>query len=197
MGGPLPDEIEVEGERFTLTVERKRVKNFNARLRGRRVLISAPQRIPDKDLSPMVEKLARRLIRRAHARRVGEEEDALALAEKVARRFPDPPEIERALFVTNQTSRWGSYSTRTRTIRLSAALKHMPGWVLEAVVAHELAHVFHPNHSPEFWGLLREVCPETERANAFLAGVSWLGHSWDRLPQTAQELLLGESKDSG
>ncbi len=172
------------------------MKNVNARLRGSTVYISAPHHISDKDLSPMVEKLARKLIRRAHAQRVGEEEDALALAEKVARRFPDPPEIKGALFVTNQRSRWGSYSSKTRTIRLSAALKHMPKWVLEAVVAHEPAHVFHPDHSPQFWALLKRVSPETERANAFLEGVSWLGANLEHLPAAEKEILIKDYGES-
>lgn len=189
-GQQLPGDFSVNGETFALSIERKRVKNINARLRGSTVFISAPHHISDKNLKPMVEKLAAKLIRRVHSQRINEEEDALARAERIARRFPDPPEVERVLFSTNQRSRWGSYSSRTRTIRLSATLRHIPEWVLEAVVAHELAHIFHPNHSREFWKLLREICPETDKANAFLSGVSWLGRNLDRLPQTEKELLL-------
>ena len=55
----------------------------------------------------------------------------------------------------------------------------MPRWVLEAVVAHELAHAIHPDHSPAFWELLHSVCPETERAMAFLEGVEWLAGNWE------------------
>ncbi len=190
MGTMFPDKIHVDGETFALTIERKRVKNVNVRLRGSTVFISAPPHLSEKDLKPMVEKLAKGLIRRAHSQRINEEVDALTLAGKVALRFPEPPDVDRVRFVTNQRSRWGSYSGKTRTIRLNAVLRRMPKWVLEAVIAHELAHVEHPNHSQEFWHLLREVCPETDKANAFLAGVSWLGHSWERLPETEREVLI-------
>ena len=78
-----------------------------------------------------------------------------------------------------------------------AALRHMPKWVLEAVIAHELAHVAHPNHSQQFWKLLREVCPETDEANAFLAGVSWLGRNQERLPETEREILIKDSRAPG
>jgi hypothetical protein len=65
----------------------------------------------------------------------------------------------------------------------------MPRWVLEAVVAHELAHVIHQDHSPAFWKLLRRICPDTDRAKAFLSGVSWLGLNWEKLPPVERALL--------
>ena len=108
----------------------------------------------------------------------------------MARRFPNRPEVVEARFSTLQRARWGSYSTRTRTIQLNAALRQMPSWVLEAVVAHELAHINHPDHSPAFWELLRKVCPQTDRARAFLDGVTWLGRSWERLPPVERSLLV-------
>jgi predicted metal-dependent hydrolase len=120
---------------------------------------------------------------------VNAEGDALALAHTIAARFPNKPEVADVQFVTTQEARWGSYSAATRTIRLHAALREMPRWVLEAVVAHELAHVTHQDHSAAFWALLRRVCPETDRARAFLAGVSWLGRHWERLPPVERALL--------
>jgi predicted metal-dependent hydrolase len=185
--------ITIDGVTLTLIVERKRVKNINARLRDTTLLISAPFSAPQATLDQAIPDLARRLVRRAHARQVNVEEDALALAHRVAARFPKGPEVAQVLFVTTQEARWGSYSPATGTIRLNAALRQMPRWVLEAVVAHELAHVVHQDHSPAFWKLLRRVCPDTDRARAFLAGVSWLGHHWERLPPIERALLARAS----
>lgn len=185
-----PREITVDGVTLELRVTRKRVKNINVRLVGGELRVSASPRVPEAALNEAVEEMACRLIRRRRAREVNSEVDALELARRVARRFPDSPEIAEARFSTRQTSRWGSYSTRTRRVQLNAALRQMPVWVLEAVVAHELAHVSHPDHSPAFWRLLREVCPETDRARAFLEGVSWLSRSWDRLPPVERSLLV-------
>lgn len=180
----------MDGTPLTLLVERKvRVKNVNARLKGSVLRVSAPPGMREADLAPVVEGLARKLLRRAHAKRVNEEGDALDLARKVAARFPSPPSVGRVLFSATQRSRWGSYSPRTDTVRLNAALRSMPRWVLEAVVAHELAHAVHPDHSPAFWRLLRDVCPETDRAISFLAGVSWLAHHHSGLPPVERELL--------
>ncbi len=190
MEEPREKTVVVDGKALTLVVERKRrVKNVNARLKGSALRVSAPPGIPEKDLRPVVEDLARKLLRRAHANRVNDEGDALALTRKVAGRFPEPPSVGRVLFVTTQRSRWGSYSPRTDTVRLNAALRSMPRWVLEAVIAHELAHSVHPDHSPSFWHLLRSVCPETDRARSFLAGVSWLAQNRGSLPAIERDLL--------
>jgi predicted metal-dependent hydrolase len=145
----------------------------------------------EEKLQPAACELACKLLRRVHARQLNAKEDALSLACEVAERFPEPPSVEAATFVTTQLARWGSYSMRTKTIRLNAALRSMPRWVLKAIVAHELAHVFHADHSPAFWELLRRVCPETDRAEAFLAGVSWFARNVDSLPLAERELLDG------
>lgn len=195
MDSILPEKIIVDGTALFLSVERKRVKNVNARLRGSTLFISAPAGMAQGELEAAAAELARKLLRRAHARRANSEEAALALATEVARRFPQPPSVERVLFVTNQRARWGSYSPRTKTIRLNAALRPMPHWVVEAVVAHELAHAVHPDHSAAFWELLHGVSPQTERARAFLAGVSWLGSNWQSLPGVELSLLIGADGD--
>ncbi len=109
-----PRTITVDGTTLALLVERKRVKNVNARLlRGSTLSVSAPAGMPDEKLGPVIHELARKLLRRAHAGRVNEEEDALSLAQTVAERFPEPPSVDRAVFVTTQRSRWGSYSPKT------------------------------------------------------------------------------------
>lgn len=185
--------LNIDGVELVLTVQRKPVKHINARLRGQALSVSAPAHTPQHVLDEVIPDLARRLLRRVRAREVNAEEDALALARRVAGRFPGRPEVADVRFVTDQEARWGSYSPKTGRIRLNAALREMPRWVLEAVVAHELAHVTHPNHSPDFWALLHRVYPETDRAQAFLAGVSWLGSRWESLPPVERALLARAS----
>ncbi len=183
--------ISVDGIELKLIVERKRVKNINARLRGNVLLVSAPQALPASELDPIILKLASRLMRRVHQAHVNADEEALAVVRRVAARFPNPPAVSGALFVTTQIASWGSYSSATGGIRLNASLRRMPMWVIEAVAAHELAHAVHPNHSPAFWRLLREVYPDVDKADAFLAGASWLAQSWDQTPAIERSLLSG------
>jgi predicted metal-dependent hydrolase len=182
--------IAVDGVNLKVLVERKRVKNLNARLQGRTVRVSAPLHVPRGEIEAAIPGLARTLLRRERAREINSEEDALKLVRRVAARFPNPPVVRGVAFVTNQRSCWGSYSPRTRTIHLHAGLRTMPRWVLEAIVAHELAHTVHLRHTRAFWTLLRSVCPATDRARAFLEGVSWLAGGLDRLPPVERALLV-------
>lgn len=105
-----PKTITVEGTTLTLAVERKRVKNVNARLRGSTLFVSAPPSMPSDRLQQVTIEMARKLVRRAYAQKTNSEEDALALAGKVAQRFPQPPSVERVVFVTTQRGSWGSYT---------------------------------------------------------------------------------------
>jgi predicted metal-dependent hydrolase len=187
---PFDSSLIVDGVTLRLVIERKPVRNINARLRQETLFVSAPAQVSEKMLRDVIPDLARRLVRRVHARKVNSEENAVALVRKVTARFASPPEVAHVEFVTTQTSRWGSYSGSTKTIRLHAALAAMPRWVLESVVAHELAHVTHLNHGPEFWALVESVDPDHERADGFLEGVSWLARE-GQLPPMVRALLQG------
>ncbi len=182
--------ITVDGVTLTVVIERKAVKNINARLRDTTLSVSAPNAVDGAALDEAIITLARRLLQRIHKRRVNHEEDALALVRQVVARFPNPPVIDHAEFTLTE-ARWGSYSVATRTVRLNAVLLRMPRWVLEAVVAHEIAHAIHPDHSPAFWRLLRSVCPDTDRAQTFLNAVTWMARTWRDLPPVERALLTG------
>ncbi len=185
--------LTVDGVALTVQVVRAPVTHVNARLRGAQLRISAPQALPQRDLDDIVRDLARKLLRRRRSREVTRDGRLVALAEEVAARFPHPPAVAAVRFSTTQVARWGSFSPTSGTIRLHAALAAMPTWVLEAVMAHELAHTVHRHHSPAFWALVRSVCPQTDRARAFLAGVSWLARRWPTMSPAERDQLAGSS----
>lgn len=62
----------------------------------------------------------------------------------------------RRICLRDTSSRWGSRST-TGTMSFSWRLGLAPYDVMRYVVMHELAHVRHMNHSPEFWATVREL----------------------------------------
>jgi len=74
----------------------------------------------------------------------------------------------RGTSVRCQTTRWGSYSTRSGTVSLNAQLLFLPERLARFVLVHELCHVRHPDHSPAFWDLVRVHEPDTETLRAEL-----------------------------
>ncbi|NTW39532.1 MAG: M48 family metallopeptidase [Cellulomonadaceae bacterium] len=71
-----------------------------------------------------------------------------------------------------QGRRWGSCTPTEGTIRISTRLQGMPRWVQDYVVLHELTHLLHGGHGPEFWALV-ERYPRTDRARGFLEGYAF------------------------
>jgi predicted metal-dependent hydrolase len=78
-------------------------------------------------------------------------------------------------WVDNMASRWGSCTPSDGTIRVSARLRDMPGWVLDYVLVHELAHLLVPGHGGDFWELVGRY-PRSERARGYLEGVAAAAH---------------------
>ena len=73
----------------------------------------------------------------------------------------------KRLSVRDQSTRWGSCST-SGTLSFSWRLIFAPGFVLDYVAAHEVAHLREMNHSQRFWRLVRQTVPEMQRARAWL-----------------------------
>jgi predicted metal-dependent hydrolase len=73
----------------------------------------------------------------------------------------------RKISVRDTASRWGSCSV-TRSISFSWRLILAPSFVLDYVVAHEIAHMREMNHGPRFWKLVHEMVGDVKRPQNWL-----------------------------
>ena len=64
-------------------------------------------------------------------------------------------------------SRWGS-CTEDGHLSFSWRLILAPEFVLDYVVAHEVAHLIELNHSQRFWKLVEMICTDNGRARSWL-----------------------------
>src|SRR5690554_3479396 len=72
-------------------------------------------------------------------------------------------EIEKPkLSIKQMQKRWGSLSSRG-TITLNTNLIKAPKECIDYVVTHELCHLKHHNHSPDFYNLLSSIMPDWEK----------------------------------
>ncbi len=87
--------------------------------------------------------------------------------------------------IGDQASRWGSCAGWNRlggaTISYSWRLILAPAWVRQSIAAHEAAHLVHPNHSPAFHALNRQLDPRAAEARRWLArhgaALHWVGRT--------------------
>ena len=70
--------------------------------------------------------------------------------------------------LTRARTRWGSCSIQTG-IRLHWRLIHLPILLSDYVVAHEVAHLRHMNHSADFWQTLEQLYPQFKEAKVALS----------------------------
>lgn len=121
-----------------------------------------PASLSAEEESRWVSTMVGRMERRTSAERIDLEARAAGLARQYG--LGRPVSIR---WVDNQASRWGSCTPADRSIRLSSRLAREPGWVIDYVIVHELAHLSVAGHGPRFWDLV-ERYPLAERARGFL-----------------------------
>ncbi|WP_424812839.1 M48 family metallopeptidase [Roseococcus sp. YIM B11640] len=73
----------------------------------------------------------------------------------------------RAIRLKDTKTRWGSCAP-DRTLAFSWRLILAPDWVLDYVVAHEVAHLREMNHSDRFWSLVEARTPHRHKATEWL-----------------------------
>ena len=86
-------------------------------------------------------------------------EAATHLASRVEHYAPRLGVRPSRVSVRAQRSRWGSCSGKG-TVSLNWRLMLVPGELADYVVVHELCHLRHMNHSPQFWAMVGDTIPD-------------------------------------
>jgi len=73
-----------------------------------------------------------------------------------------------ALSINDPTSRWGSCSPMSRSIRYSWRVIMAPPAVLDYLAAHEVAHLVHADHSPAYWSVVQRLIGDHRPFRAWL-----------------------------
>lgn len=141
---------------------KRRRKTVEARRVGDVLRVSIPASMNRAAEQECVAEMVRRAELRESARRIDLAARARVLADRY--RLELPANIR---WVDNQTWRWGSCTPDDSSIRISSRLAREPGWVLDYVLVHEMAHLSVAGHDRRFWGLV-ERYPLAERARGYL-----------------------------
>ena len=63
--------------------------------------------------------------------------------------------------IRNQKTRWGSCSSKNN-LNFNMKLVHLRLELMDYVIAHELVHTRHMNHSRAFWDELERITPQSK-----------------------------------
>jgi predicted metal-dependent hydrolase len=111
------------------------------------------------------------------------------LEEAVRRHAAAVGRAPKALALRDTSSRWGSCSAKG-ALNFSWRLILAPSFVLDYLAAHETAHLRHHDHSDQFWALTKSLCPQMERAEAWLKAQGAQLHRYGRRRRVAGEGFL-------
>jgi predicted metal-dependent hydrolase len=126
---------------------------------GALLVSGAPEHLGRRVADFLVAEARRQVVPRAHAL-------AGRIGRKVAR-----------ISLRDTRSRWGS-CTADGALAFSWRLVMAPEWVLDYVVAHEVAHLAELNHGPRFWQVVAELGGEARKARAWLKAHGPGLHRW-------------------
>jgi predicted metal-dependent hydrolase len=170
--------IDAEGD--PITVEIVRDGRLRTRIHwewnGDQIRIRVPRKVPKAQLEQHVAEIVEKVRHKRTQVRARADADLEARARQINRKYFEGEISWHTLrWVSNMRKRLGSCTTGGPTdgdIRISDRIKGWPQWVVDYVIAHELTHRKHPNHSQAFWADVNRY-PQAERARGFIMGVAF------------------------
>ncbi len=148
------EEVLYLGRRYVLKVDtgpRNRVK-----LKGGKLLVETTQRSP-ADINSAVEGWYRQHAKEYFSRRIS------ALFSPSMDKLPSPPDF----YLRKMKRQWGSCSPAGK-LQLNPLQIRAPRLCVDYVIAHELCHLSHHDHSADFYQLLNARMPDWQERKAFL-----------------------------
>ena len=176
-----------DDEQIVVTIQRDKRLKKTARWQREadgNLLLRIPQRYPKNSLPGLLESISAQLLKQRQRSRRRTDADLQARARQINKTYFDGRISWEAIrWVKPMKTRLGSCTSGGTTdghIRISEEIRDWPQWVVDYVIAHELAHRLHPDHSRDFWKTLHAAYPDSDRARGFIQGVMFAkGRHWN------------------
>jgi predicted metal-dependent hydrolase len=162
--------------RVEVTKDKRLRKSVRWTLKQETIQVRFPPHIGAAELDRLLDGVIERVLRQRRRARKQNDDDLEHRARVInARYFKGELRWHTIRWVGNMKRRLGSCTeggTTDGDIRISDRIKHWPQYVVDYIIAHELAHRKYPNHSRAFWDYLARY-PHTERARGFIDGIAF------------------------
>ena len=168
------------GTQITVTLRRDKRLRKSSRWQWEpdgTILLRVPFRTPKRVIGNLLDQIATQLEKKNKLAERRTDAELQQRAEYINKKyFGKTIEWKAIRWVGNMNTVLGSCTNGGSTdghIRISDKIRKWPQWVLDYVIAHEMVHRLHNDHSKEFWSTLTEGYPLTERARGFIKGIGF------------------------
>jgi hypothetical protein len=152
-----------------IITSRKRRRTVAARMRSGVLELLVPASMPHTERQRWAEVMAQRLERR-HERTRPSDERLHDRAQRLNERHFGGALRWTSIGFAEMERQWGSCTFTDGAIRIARRAAALPEWVLDHLLMHELSHLVHSDHGPEFHELENRY-PLTERAKGYLLAI--------------------------
>jgi len=153
----------VNGESFSYLGRNYRLKVVDGKpekvcLKNGRLYVHAPQSLSGRIRNILI----------ATQLTIWYKEHALLALEEKAKRYSTQIVVQpKRVGIKNYKSRWGSCSSKGE-VYFNWRIIMAPQRIIDYVVAHELCHLIHHNHSKAYWKLVESVVPDYKESKEWL-----------------------------
>ena len=147
----------------------RRRRSASAAPEGTGIVIRLPAGLDGAEEERLIDDLVGKVTRRRSRQRGGGDAALAARARELADRHLDGVAFASVRWSARMSRRYGSCTPATGEIRISDRLASAPGYVVDAVLVHELAHLVERDHDAAFHALVARF-PQAERARGWLEG---------------------------
>ena len=133
-----------------IQIQHNPLKHFSTHICGDYLMVSGDLEFLDRRVTDFIKRQTQAYIQKR----------ASALAEKIG------CSVHR-IALKDTTSRWGSCSGKNN-LNFCWRLGMAPLYVLDYIIAHEVAHLKEMNHSPNFWKVVSTLCDNRSSAEIWL-----------------------------
>jgi len=141
------------------------------------ILMRVPYRTPKRAIGNLLDQIATQLEKQNKLAERRTDAELQQRAKYINKKyFGGKIEWNAIRWVGNMNTQLGSCTNGGTTdghIRISDKIKTWPQWVVDYVIAHEMVHRLHSDHSKDFWGTLTDGYTLTERARGFIKGIGF------------------------
>jgi len=177
---PASYQTKVKAGRETLTVnvelDNRLRRSARWTLKDNLLNLRVPTAMTDEQIEKMIADIAARISRQRKRAAHQSDDELMERAGALNRQYFDSElSWHTVRWVSNMKHRLGSCTTGGPTdgdIRLSDRMQNWPPYVVDYVLAHEICHRNHPNHSQAFWDYLSRY-PHVQKALGFIEGIAY------------------------